>query len=233
MEICKQVYGEFSLLTSRLYINIGIVHEDNNDYVKAYEYFQKWGRVSEVVLGPEHPKTLRAKGVLKEPRYKLVAQRLKEQTDLQGQNNENNEEIPAIANGDLINQEVEQMLDNDELSLDNMEDDNEAAERGDNAELDLMNDELHQAINELLRRALGELDNRADVLQNILNSVHLTDNNLLREALNGEMAGGGGGGVSRNNEEPETQVVIETSTEVTDSSNSEDNLRDEHNEENL
>ena len=45
MEICKQVYGEFSLLTSRLFINIGIVYEDQNDYVKAFEYFKKWAQV--------------------------------------------------------------------------------------------------------------------------------------------------------------------------------------------
>ena len=54
MEICRQVYGEDSLLSSRLYINIGIVYEDNNDYVKAYEFFRKWATVSEIVLGPDH-----------------------------------------------------------------------------------------------------------------------------------------------------------------------------------
>lgn len=65
MELCLQVYGEQSLLTSRLYINIGIVYEDNKNFVKAYEYFKKWATVSQAVLGPEHPKTLRALGVLK------------------------------------------------------------------------------------------------------------------------------------------------------------------------
>ncbi len=65
MDLCLQVYGEQSLLTSRLYINIGIVYEDNKEYVRAYEYFKKWAAVSDAVLGPDHPKTLRAKGVLK------------------------------------------------------------------------------------------------------------------------------------------------------------------------
>ena len=65
MEMCLQVYGEQSLLTSRLYINIGIVYEDNKNFVKAYDFFKKWATVSQSVLGPEHPKTLRALGVLK------------------------------------------------------------------------------------------------------------------------------------------------------------------------
>ena len=82
MVICSQIYGEYSLLTSRLYINIGIVHEDTKDYVKAFEFFKKWAKASETVYGSDHPKTLRAKGVLKEPRYRLVALRLKEQHEL-------------------------------------------------------------------------------------------------------------------------------------------------------
>ena len=71
MELCLQVYGEQSLLTSRLYINIGIVYEDNKNFVKAYEYFKKWATVSQAELGPEHPKTLRALGVLKVLIYPL------------------------------------------------------------------------------------------------------------------------------------------------------------------
>ena len=73
-----QMYGEYHILTSRLYINIGIVYEDNNDYKKAYEYFKKWARVSEEILGPDHPKTQRAKGVLRETRYKRIANSLGE-----------------------------------------------------------------------------------------------------------------------------------------------------------
>ncbi|KAK3090415.1 hypothetical protein FSP39_011663 [Pinctada imbricata] len=72
-DLCMQMYGEYHILTSRLYINIGIVYEDNNEYKKAYEYFKKWARVSEEILGPDHPKTQRAKGVLKESRYRRIA----------------------------------------------------------------------------------------------------------------------------------------------------------------
>ena len=75
------MYGEYSILTSRIYINVGIVHEDNHDFIKAYDYFLKWAHVNESVLGPEHPKTLRARCVLKEPRYHYIASRLKDLDD--------------------------------------------------------------------------------------------------------------------------------------------------------
>ncbi|XP_036368972.1 nephrocystin-3 [Octopus sinensis] len=78
MDLCMQMYGEYHILTSRLYINIGIVYEDNKEYRKAYEYFKKWARVSEEILGPDHPKTRRAKGVLQETRYRRIAQELGE-----------------------------------------------------------------------------------------------------------------------------------------------------------
>ncbi|GAB1609949.1 repeat-containing DDB_G0287407-like [Argonauta hians] len=84
MDLCMQMYGEYHILTSRLYINIGIVYEDNKEYRKAYEYFKKWARVSEEILGPDHPKTRRAKGVLQETRYRRLAQELGE-WDYEGQ----------------------------------------------------------------------------------------------------------------------------------------------------
>jgi len=91
-----QMYGEYHILTSRLYINIGIVYEDNNNFNKAYEYFKKWARVSEEILGPEHPKTLRAKGVLRETRYRSIARRMgeysEEDDDDNGDDNDENEE---------------------------------------------------------------------------------------------------------------------------------------------
>lgn len=85
-----QMYGEYHILTSRLYINMGIVYEDNNDYKKAYEFFKKWARVSEEILGPDHPKTLRAKGVLRESRYRRIARVQGEWTeDSQDDNDQN------------------------------------------------------------------------------------------------------------------------------------------------
>lgn len=73
-----QMYGEYHILMSRLYINIGIVYEDNCDFKKAYEYFKKWARISEEILGPDHPKTKRARGVLRETRYQNIARNLDE-----------------------------------------------------------------------------------------------------------------------------------------------------------
>ncbi|XP_025109541.1 telomerase protein component 1-like [Pomacea canaliculata] len=92
MELCMQMYGEYHILTSRLYINIGIVYEDNNDYRKAYAYFKRWARVSEEILGPEHPKTQRAKGVLRESRYRRIAQDLGEWDAYEDDIDDNNED---------------------------------------------------------------------------------------------------------------------------------------------
>ena len=197
MEICSQIYGEYSLLTSRLYINIGIVHEDSKDYVKAFDYFKKWARASETVYGPDHPKTLRAKGVLQEARYKLVAQRLKERHERGGDSAAstaaaalNADDAANIAPARDINSEVEQLLERrapyddvnihviDISSNDGGGGEAAGAEIGDDDDGDFdlqpMSEELQQAINDILRRALGQLDNRAEVLQNLLTNMTLT-----------------------------------------------------------
>lgn len=41
-ELCLKTYGEKHMLTLRLYLNIGILYEDNRDFQKAYDYFVKW-----------------------------------------------------------------------------------------------------------------------------------------------------------------------------------------------
>ena len=41
-ELCLKTYGEKHMLMLRLYLNIGILYEDNRDYQKAYDYFVKW-----------------------------------------------------------------------------------------------------------------------------------------------------------------------------------------------
>lgn len=155
MEICLQVYGEKSLLTSRLYINIGIVWEDNKDYVKAYEYFCKWCVVSEAVLGPTHPKTLRAKGVLKEPRYRLVALRISQGT-LSNNPGENN-----VTDESTINEEVEELDTEIPINEDNpiLIDPDVMVQQiwpeGEEQGMDNLGD-LREAINELLRSAISE-----------------------------------------------------------------------------
>lgn len=37
-----KTYGEKHMLMLRLYLNIGILYEDNRDFQKAYDYFVKW-----------------------------------------------------------------------------------------------------------------------------------------------------------------------------------------------
>ncbi|XP_045158536.2 TPR repeat-containing protein DDB_G0287407-like isoform X2 [Mercenaria mercenaria] len=122
MDLCMQMYGEYHILTSRLYINIGIVYEDNNNYKKAYEYFKKWARVSEEILGPEHPKTLRAKGVLRETRYRSIAREMGEwnEEDMDD-NNDDDDEDEETENPDLEHYYDDQVgqNNNQQLIMDN------------------------------------------------------------------------------------------------------------------
>ena len=140
MDLCLQVYGQISMLTSRLYINIGIVYEDTKNYVKAFEYFRKWALTSEEVLGPTHPKTLRAKGVLNEPRYKRIADRLKEQDN----------QVSEEGNLDLIN-EINQEIDEHETDFmyasDN-EDDNITNDA-------IMFDDFHGNVDDLIENIIS------------------------------------------------------------------------------
>ena len=125
-----------------------------------------------MILGPQHPKTLRAKGVLKEPRYNLVAERLKEQDNVTtGRTVDDNQDV--LIDEESINNEVSELLEynSDESTFDDNVISSDAVTRED---IDVDNDidehsgendmlhvtaELQQAINQLLRRALGELNN--------------------------------------------------------------------------
>ena len=49
LDLCLQAYGENSVLTSRLYLNIGIMYEDRRDFKEAYGWFVKWQGVCEQV----------------------------------------------------------------------------------------------------------------------------------------------------------------------------------------
>ncbi|XP_072023567.1 telomerase protein component 1-like [Amphiura filiformis] len=76
LELCLQAYGEFSILATRLLLNIGIYHEDNRRYTQACEYFVKWHETALEVHGYHHPKTQRARETLEEPRYKVMAAKM-------------------------------------------------------------------------------------------------------------------------------------------------------------
>ena len=41
-ELCAKTYGEKHMLMLRLYLNIGILYEDNRNFETAYDYFVKW-----------------------------------------------------------------------------------------------------------------------------------------------------------------------------------------------
>lgn len=72
MDLCMKAYGENHLLYTRLCLNIGIYHEDNGDDQTAYDYFVRWEAATISVLGPNHPKTIRAIGTLQEPKFRRI-----------------------------------------------------------------------------------------------------------------------------------------------------------------
>ncbi|XP_073234620.1 TPR repeat-containing protein DDB_G0287407-like isoform X1 [Porites lutea] len=78
-ELCLKTYGEKHMLMLRLYLNIGILYEDNRDYQKAYDYFVKWHETCQEVLGPSHPKTGRARDTLNEPMYVRIREQRERQ----------------------------------------------------------------------------------------------------------------------------------------------------------
>ncbi|ESO94433.1 hypothetical protein LOTGIDRAFT_232289 [Lottia gigantea] len=143
MDLCMQMYGEYHILTSRLYINIGIVYEDNDNYNKAYEYFKKWARVSEEILGPDHPKTQRAKGVLRETRYKRIAQQQGEweEEESSSDSEESGEEVEnpdiehnyddSVSHVDMVNNIAIDQSMNSVASASVFQDSNQSASEGD------------------------------------------------------------------------------------------------------
>lgn len=171
--------GENHILTSRIYINIGIVYEDNKDYVKAYKYFAKWAKVNEVVLGPTHPKTMRARRVLKEPRYMYIASRLK---DLERQVTDGDRE--NVLNEDIINQKAQNL---DETGQARSEEANSEDEEAQDIEepdvLDVMRpasstifnlaSELRRTIEEMLQHAMRESED--DTLQTLFGDNRIAD----------------------------------------------------------
>lgn len=78
-ELCLKTYGEKHMLTLRLYLNIGILYEDNRDFQKAYDYFVKWHETCQEVLGPSHPKTGRARDTLNEAAYVRIREQRERQ----------------------------------------------------------------------------------------------------------------------------------------------------------
>ncbi|CAB3986857.1 Hypothetical predicted protein [Paramuricea clavata] len=78
-ELCAKTYGEKHMLMLRLFLNIGILYEDNRNFETAFDYFIKWHDTCIEVLGPSHPKTKRAQDTLKEPTYVRIAKMREQQ----------------------------------------------------------------------------------------------------------------------------------------------------------
>ena len=176
------------------------MHEDNGNFVKAFDFFKKWAAISEIVLGPNHPKTMRAKGVLKETRYRFIEQRLKEMEE-QGSGGGNdsaqlitegviNREARRLEDGNNCNSDSENHYD-EEGDLDTFESE-DSDEEGDrppaSLDLDTTTGQI-RAFSSLLQRAIGDISGPSvepELIQNLINSI------------NGIGGAGGGGGSSSN-----------------------------------
>nr|XP_047125336.1 TPR repeat-containing protein DDB_G0287407 [Hydra vulgaris]XP_047125337.1 TPR repeat-containing protein DDB_G0287407 [Hydra vulgaris] len=79
LELCMKAYGESHMLYVRLCLNIGILYEDDRQFNEAYDYFVKWDKATSEVLGPNHPKTIRAKETLEEPTYVRIREQRERQ----------------------------------------------------------------------------------------------------------------------------------------------------------
>ena len=49
MSLCNTTYGDASVLSGHLHLNMGILYEDREDYNEAYDWFVKCGKIWEKV----------------------------------------------------------------------------------------------------------------------------------------------------------------------------------------
>ncbi|XP_022100079.1 telomerase protein component 1-like [Acanthaster planci] len=104
LDMCLQIYGENSVLSSRMFLNIGIFYEDNRQYRTACEWFIRWHKCTEEVFGYHHPKTERARKTLERPRYLRIRQQIEEeqrQAQAENQDNEVEDVMNRMENAEL------------------------------------------------------------------------------------------------------------------------------------
>ncbi|XP_072024365.1 LOW QUALITY PROTEIN: TPR repeat-containing protein DDB_G0287407-like [Amphiura filiformis] len=77
LDLCLQVFGEMSVLSSRLFTNTAILYEECGMKEDAYDYFMRAKKVKVEVFGEDHPQTKRVLRVLEEPMYNNIAMRRK------------------------------------------------------------------------------------------------------------------------------------------------------------
>ena len=75
-EILLRVTGLLHPSVDRLYLNLGIAHEDLGDYYKSFDYFRRWFEVCRDLYGLQHSKTKRPISTLNEPMYRRIADEL-------------------------------------------------------------------------------------------------------------------------------------------------------------
>jgi hypothetical protein len=73
-EILMRVTGRLHISVDRLYLNLGIAHEEAGDWSKAYDSFYKWYEVCRDLYGSNHTKTRRPISTLHESAYRRIAE---------------------------------------------------------------------------------------------------------------------------------------------------------------
>ena len=66
-----EVLGEKHLDTATIFKNLGLVYENQGNYEKALEYYQKALKIRADVLGASHPATIKAQQSIDELNQKL------------------------------------------------------------------------------------------------------------------------------------------------------------------
>jgi hypothetical protein len=72
-EILMRVTGRLHVSVDRLYLNLGIAHEEDEELSKAYDTFYKWYEVCRDLYGINHTKTRRPISTLREDEYQRIA----------------------------------------------------------------------------------------------------------------------------------------------------------------
>ncbi|XP_033113072.1 telomerase protein component 1-like [Anneissia japonica] len=81
--LCIQIYGDVSVLSSRLFTNIAILLEEMGNTSEAFKYFKRGLESKIQVFGDDHPQTGRLKRVLQEPAYQRLTSLEQEQRNQQ------------------------------------------------------------------------------------------------------------------------------------------------------
>ena len=73
MDLCQTYYGDYHPLIGRINHNLGICHEQQGDYYKAYDCFSTNYKNSVEVFGSGHVKSQKTLRIIQEPMFRRIA----------------------------------------------------------------------------------------------------------------------------------------------------------------